>query len=140
MKRLGALMLVLSLGLVSEAATTHNLPSMSPREAKFYVKKGLRREFGDAYRFGQGKRVNHCARVTRVSRRCRAQWGIGDTFYHGRVFVRYEGCGRFVCWDGRYRIKRLNEYCRVTGGSKRECTDRLRGRFRGGHVFNSDPG
>ena len=105
-------------GGVQVATATQRLTEPA---AKHYIKKAMKHEFGSAFKYGNGKRIRDCKRLSRIRMRCTVSWGIGDSGYSGKVAIWYRG----PYYLYRYRLKVVNEYCIDTGGSN--CTDVVSG-------------
>jgi hypothetical protein len=89
-------------------------PTLTAAATRRYIRAALRREFGGSYRYGSGKAIAACNRVSRTRMTCRdVSWFIGDLDYFGRATVWHENDNDGdVSWNYAYRIKRVNQYCK----------------------------
>jgi len=108
---------VLAFG-ASQAEATQRLTGPA---AKHYAKKAMAHEFGASFKHGYAKKVSDCRRISRLRMRCSISWGIGDLYFKGKVSVWFRN--RYYLY--RYRIKRIDEYCKYTGGHN--CVKTIRG-------------
>lgn len=99
-------------------AKSKRLPTLTRSATKHYIRVALKRRFRNSYRHGHAKRISSCKRRSRLRVRCgRVSWAIGDVSFKGWASIWYRRTRRGrPQWNYAYRIKRLNEYCRATGG------------------------
>jgi hypothetical protein len=109
------------------SAPSDRIPTLSVAETKHYFRVALAREFKNAYRHSYAKRIAGCTRLSRLRIRCGVSWVIGDLNYRGKgmIWLTREDDDS-TAWNYAWTIRRVNEYCRSTGG--RRCTKTYRRR------------
>lgn len=94
----------------------------SRRELRSDARLAISARFDGAWDGGYGRRVS-CRKTAPLRGRCSFSWFIGDAVFIGslrsRKFVVRRGAPRsdYTRIRNRGRVKRINEYCVVTGGS-----------------------
>jgi hypothetical protein len=93
------------------------IPTLSRGQAWGYTTTVLNRRFSDTWDHRAGGWIK-CGRITRTRMRCRVAWAIGDSSYYGlvRVWRERDSDGEPQAYYS-YRIRYLDEYCAVTGGT-----------------------
>ena len=116
----------LILSAVGYASAGPEDPAMSFNEAWLYADDALKAEFGSVYNQGEADRIRCNKRIGRNVVRCKPSWILGDLAFFGRLYVSHQiRSGKLkAIVDGK--IKRLNEFCAVQGGTRDECLDKYR--------------
>jgi hypothetical protein len=88
-------------------------PRLTVSWAKHWAKTALKRKFGNAYRYGSGKRLSGTTRLSRTKVRfSNVFWFAGDMYWQGRLTIWHTGVGDSTMWNYAYTIKRTNDYCK----------------------------
>ena len=123
---LAAVMLSWCLGL-GLASTAVALPTLTAKEARFYSKEALRRNFLGMFYAGSF-RARNCSRRSRVRVRCHVDWFQGDYSFSGNTVI-WLTAGRdgTTDWNYAYRVFRLDTYCfQVLKKPEASCTKTYR--------------
>ena len=114
----------LSLGLASTAVA---LPTLTAKEARFYSKVALRRNFSGMFYAGSF-RASNCSRRSRVRVRCQVGWFQGDYSFSGSAVIWLTpGRDGTTDWNYAYTVLRLDTYCfQVLKKSEPSCTKTYR--------------
>lgn len=114
-----ALIAVFVAALAAPATAIAQVAPLREGEAEFFMRKALKREFGNTFNHGEGRSVECHDRRSNVRISCRTiAWTIGDISFsgNGRIWLSVNRNG-VVLWNYAFRIKRVNEYCVATGGT-----------------------
>jgi len=71
------------------ATTADRIQRMTIKAGKYYISKGLKREFGNVYKNGTHKTFKGCKNVSRIRVRCKVGWLSGHYVYAGRAYAYY---------------------------------------------------
>ena len=112
-------------GVVSEPSarwTPGDTPQLYSGGARYYTNKALKREFGNAYRYGYDKDIRCKRRISHRRMRCTTvNWNIGDVGYDGWTEIWYKRHrDGSLWWHYTGQIKETNYYCINVGNSN--CT------------------
>jgi hypothetical protein len=122
-----ALAVAASGSVAAPAAAQDDLPFLSVKQSKRYIRTALRRDFGKTYRRGHAKYIDGCTRKPRIARRpgrvrCHVGWRRGRFSYAGdaAIWLRGNADGE-VRWWYAYSIAETDEQCLDDGGSEDQC-------------------
>lgn len=113
----------------TSVATAQRLPTLTAKDARYYSKVAIRRNFKERFSAATFK-ADQCRRRSRVRVRCRVGWYQGDMSYSGHTVIwltRAGGAGTGTEWNYAYGIGRLDTYCfQVLNKPEAECTKTYR--------------
>lgn len=103
--------------VAATSAPTTWASTLGEGEAYRYARWALDREFTPPFSEAYSQRLR-CLRMTQRRFRCSVAWVVGDSAYSGRARIWVTG----GWWNYGWTIKRVNEYCLATGGTRENCT------------------
>lgn len=111
----------------SAAVAAERLPTLTSKQARFYSKVALQRNFEGMFYAG-GFKVRDCTRRSRVRVRCQVGWFQGDYSFFGNTVIWLTAArDGTIHWNYAYGVSRLDTYCfQVLKKSEASCTKTYR--------------